>query len=152
MIVLLLCFLLLSCKKDESNPTQNPTTGTVQGTITYTGAGTPSASILLVVAIFPFSNTNMQGPPDGSTIQISSSSTSPFTYSFAVPPGDYHLSTAFDANGDGSFNSGNTDPYLIYTPNNSTGTGTFGTAAAKFTVTAGQTFTANVSFGDTYKK
>ncbi len=60
-IVLLLCVLLLSCKKDESNPTQNPATGTVQGTITYTGAGAPSASKLLVVGIYPFSNTNMQG-------------------------------------------------------------------------------------------
>ena len=152
MIVLSTCFLLLSCKKDDSNPTQNSTSGTVQGIITYSGAGTPSATKLLYVGIYLFSNTNMQGAPNGSTIQVSSSATSPFSYSFAVPPGDYQLGTAFDLNGDGSVNSGNTDPYLIYTPNNSTGTGTFGTAAAKFTVIAGQTFTANVSFGDTYKK
>ncbi len=151
-IVLLSWFILLSCKKDESNPTQNPTTGNVQGIITYSGTGTPSATKLLVVAIYLFSNTNMQGSPNGSTIQGSSSSTSPFSYSFAVPPGDYHLITMFDANGDNNFNSGNTDPYLIYTPNNATGTGTFGTATAKFTVIEGQTFTTNVSFGDTYKK
>lgn len=153
LIIAVSCLLVFSCKKDDSNPTENPTTGTVLGTVTYTGnAGTPSPGKRLAVAVYPFSNHNMQGAPDGSTIQGSLSPSSPFAYSFALPPGDYHLGVGFDANGDTSFNSGNTDPYLIYTPNSSTGTGTFGTAAAKFTVSAGQSFTANVSFGDTYKK
>ena len=158
-LLILATFLLFAlihwtgCKKDESNPTQIPTTGTVQGTVTYTGsAGTPNASRLLAIAVYPFSNPNMQGPPNGSTIQATFSPSSPFAYSFSVPPGDYHLGVGFDADGDSSFNSGNTDPYLIYTPNNPTGTGTFGTAAARFYVTAGQSYTANVSFGDAYKK
>jgi uncharacterized protein (DUF2141 family) len=103
------------------------------------------------VSIYPFSNTNMQGAPNDSTIQVRTSSSSGFSYSLSLPPGDYHLIAMLDANGDNSFNSG-ADPYLIYTPNSTAGTGTFGAAAAKFTVTAGQTVTANVSFGDTYKK
>ena len=151
-IVLLSCLSLLSCKKDESNPTQTPTTGTIQGAIAYSGASTPSATKLLVVGIYPFSNTNMQGPTNGSTIQGMFSSSSPFSYSFTVPPGDYHLIAMHDANGDGNYNSGNTDPYLIYTPGNTAGTGTFGTTAAKFTVVAGQTYTANLTISDTYKK
>jgi hypothetical protein len=126
--------------------------GTVQGALTYTGAGTPSASGLLYVAIYPFSNTNMQGAPNGSTIQAATSSSSPLNFSFNLPPGDYHLIAMFDANADGSVNSGNTDPYLIYTPGDALGTGTFGLLAAKITVAAGQTVAANVSLLDTHKK
>ena len=127
--------------------------GTVQGTITYSGSsGTPDTNKQIVVVIYPFSNTNMQGPPNDSTIQYKISSLSPFSYSFDVPPGDYHIIAMFDANGDHNFNSGNTDPYLIFTPNSILGTGTFGVVEAKFTVYLGQTYTANISFIDTYKK
>ncbi|RPI04925.1 MAG: hypothetical protein EHM64_08355 [Ignavibacteriae bacterium] len=150
-IVSVTCLLLLSCSKDETTSPPSAATGTVQGTVTFI-SGTPSATKLLVVGIYPFSNTNMQGAPDGSTIQMISSSISPFSYSFAVPPGDYHLITMFDANGDGSYNSGMKDPYIIYTPNNPSGTPTFGSGFDRFTVSAGQTYTANVTFGDSFKK
>ncbi len=134
-------------------PLSSETRGTVQGTITYLGSsGTPDTNKQIVVAIYPFSNTYMQGPPNDSTIQGKISSVSPFSYSIDVPPGDYHIIAMFDANGDHNFNSGNTDPYLIFTPNSVLGTGTFGTLDGKFTVYLGQTYTANISFNDTYKK
>jgi uncharacterized protein (DUF2141 family) len=132
---------------------QTATSGTVRGTITYTGnAGVPGTNKQILVAVYPFSNTYMQGPPNGSTIQVQPSSSSPFEYSFTLPTGDYHLIAMFDANGDGSFNSGNTDPYQIFIPNDSLGTGTFGDTAARFAVTSGQGTTANITLTDRYKK
>ncbi len=143
---------------DQLTPYITTGTGHIAGTIMYTGtAGTPSASVRLYAVAYPSSNTAMTGAPNGTTIQQWGYGNGSIGFMFVVPAGDYRVLVFVDLNGDKVLSTN--EPYLIYTPGNTAGTGTFGTAGAVFTVvnqdvSNGSTLDkiTNVTFGDTFRK
>jgi len=83
--LLLLFFLLpLSCKKDESNPTQTPTTGTIQGQVTNITADTVIVGALVTTSPATSSvSTNAQG-------SYTIPNVSPGQYTVTAAKGDYN--------------------------------------------------------------
>ncbi len=154
-VVPLACLTFIcGCRKESPvSSITHPTTTTVSGIITYTGSlAQPCDAKRVSVMICPFANPNMKAPPNGVQGQVATSASSSFEYCFSVPPGIYHLAARFDADGDGVFDPGSTDPYLIYTPGLPKGTAVFGDSTAMFNIRDGEVYQADITFGDAYTK
>lgn len=125
------------------------TTGTITGTVTYTGSyGPVSASNPIIVFMNPFPDSFGGFVENGTTYQMVSITSSPGTFNFYnVPPGQYHLGVVFDLDDDGVSDG---DSCEIYTPGSATGSNYHADPDTVFTVTAGAMYTTspNISFND----
>lgn len=138
-------------------PPDTSATGTVTGTVTYTGAlGAVGASRPIRVVLDPFPNDFSNFSTNGTFEQLTVLATSPGDFVFTnVPPGQYHLVVALDLDNDGFTDpnpgvAGDGDPVEIYTPGNEAGSNSHTDASTAFAVIAGQTYSLspNLTFGD----
>ncbi len=133
-------------------PTDTSNTGTVTGTVAYTGfLGTVSASKPVIMMLSPAGNAFDNFAINGTFNQMTKLTDTPTTVTFTnVPAGQYHLVAIFDPGNNGPSDR---DPDEIYTPGSEAGSNYHLDPATTFTVTAGQTYSLSpgLTFDDTMR-